>query len=95
MVNFFFLFHRQSHLFALVREGPLINTDVTAPGAMMALGLMYIRTNIDAVASLLDLPDTEVYMHTRLEKSKRVDITRERRSDNCLISLCINRPITM
>ena len=38
----------------------MVNTDVTAPGAMLALGLMYLRTNLAAVAALLDIPDTEV-----------------------------------
>ena len=44
--------------FLTTRTGEYTNTDVTAPAALMALGLMFIRTNNVAVASRLDLPDT-------------------------------------
>ena len=39
-------------------EGNLVNLDVTAPGATIALGLMYLRTNDAAVARAFAVPDT-------------------------------------
>ena len=39
-------------------EGENINTNVTAPGATLALGLMYLQTGNKSVASRLSLPDT-------------------------------------
>ena len=39
-------------------EGNLVNLDVTAPGATLALGLMYLRTNDAAVARAFAVPDT-------------------------------------
>jgi len=39
-------------------EGDLINTDVTAPGSTLALGLMYMKTGNQTIASALSLPDT-------------------------------------
>lgn len=41
-----------------IYEGNLINTDVTAPGATLALGLMYMKTGNQTVASVLALPQT-------------------------------------
>lgn len=42
----------------VVLEGNLINLDVTAPGATLALGLMYLKTNDAAVARSFAIPDT-------------------------------------
>jgi anaphase-promoting complex subunit 1 len=39
-------------------EGDTVNTDVTAPGATLALGLMYLKSGNHAVASSMALPDT-------------------------------------
>lgn len=39
-------------------DGYSINRDITAPGATLALGLMYIKSHNASVASLLELPDT-------------------------------------
>jgi len=41
-----------------IREGELGNVAVTAPGATLALGLMFMRTNNTAVAARLSTPDT-------------------------------------
>ena len=41
-----------------IYESNLINTSVTSPGATLALGLMYMKTNNKAVAESLNLPDT-------------------------------------
>ncbi|KAK9766803.1 Anaphase-promoting complex subunit 1 [Basidiobolus ranarum] len=38
-------------------ESAYINTDVTAPGATLALGLMYLRTHNQSVADKLKVPD--------------------------------------
>ena len=45
-----------------VREGEYINTDVTAPGAILALGLHFLQTNSAAAAARLYLPDTHVLL---------------------------------
>jgi len=42
-----------------IYEGEYINTDVTAPGATLALGLMYIRSGNKSVAARLNLPETQ------------------------------------
>ena len=39
-----------------IREGPLVNVDVTAAGATLALGLMFLRTNNASVAAQLRIP---------------------------------------
>lgn len=39
-------------------EGPMVNLDVTAPGATLALALMYLKTNDASVAARLAIPDT-------------------------------------
>jgi anaphase-promoting complex subunit 1 len=39
-------------------EGEMINTDITAPASILALGLMYMKTENQTVASALALPDT-------------------------------------
>uniref|UniRef100_A0A182PT72 Uncharacterized protein n=1 Tax=Anopheles epiroticus TaxID=199890 RepID=A0A182PT72_9DIPT len=41
-----------------IREGPTVNVDVTAPGASLALGLMYFATGNEPIARLLDPPNT-------------------------------------
>lgn len=43
-----------------VLENDMINTHVTSPAAIVALGLMYLKTNNAAVAARLALPDTLV-----------------------------------
>ena len=47
-----------------VREGEYLNTDLTAPGATLALGLYFIQTNSTAAAARLRLPDTGVLIDT-------------------------------
>jgi anaphase-promoting complex subunit 1 len=41
-----------------VYEGDSINTDVTAPGSTLALGLMYMKSGNRTIASTISLPDT-------------------------------------
>lgn len=41
-----------------VHEGESINTDVTAPGATLALGLIYMKSGNKTIASAISLPDT-------------------------------------
>jgi len=41
-----------------VYEGDSINIDVTAPGATLALGLMYMKSGNKTIASAIALPDT-------------------------------------
>lgn len=41
-----------------VREGDTVNIDVTAPGATLALGLMFFQTGNYSVASWMNPPDT-------------------------------------
>jgi anaphase-promoting complex subunit 1 len=43
---------------SVIFEGDSINTDVTAPGAVLALGLMYMKTGNQTIASAIALPDT-------------------------------------
>lgn len=43
---------------SLVLEGHSINTDVSAAGATLAFGLLYLQTNDHDAASRLDVPDT-------------------------------------
>ena len=45
-----------------IREGDLINVDVTSPGATLALGLMFLQSNNQSVASRLLIPDTHYLM---------------------------------
>ena len=49
-----------------VMEGNMINLDVTAPGATLALGLMFMRTGDEGVASHLRVPST----HFALEHAR-------------------------
>ncbi|XP_056022198.1 anaphase-promoting complex subunit 1-like [Ostrea edulis] len=42
-----------------IREGDNINVDVTSPGATLALGMLYFRTNNSAVIDWLRVPDTQ------------------------------------
>eukprot|EP00466_Bigelowiella_natans_P020153 jgi/Bigna1/69308/fgenesh1_pg.8_\ len=41
-----------------MKEGRMVNVDVTAPGAIAALGLMYMRSGNRAIANYLATPDT-------------------------------------
>jgi anaphase-promoting complex subunit 1 len=41
-----------------IYEGESINTDVTAPGATLALGLMYMKSGNRTIASSICIPDT-------------------------------------
>ncbi|KAI5082088.1 hypothetical protein GOP47_0001831 [Adiantum capillus-veneris] len=41
-----------------VMEGSNVNLDVTSPGATLALGLMFLKTNCEEVAARLSTPDT-------------------------------------
>lgn len=41
-----------------IHEGDSINTDVTSPGATLALGLIYMKSGNKTIASALALPDT-------------------------------------
>ena len=41
-----------------IYEGDSINTDVTAPGATLALGLIYMKSGNKTIASAVSLPDT-------------------------------------
>ncbi|KAL3687507.1 hypothetical protein R1sor_013816 [Riccia sorocarpa] len=41
-----------------VMEGSMVNLDVTAPGATLALALMFLKTNNKVVAARLAIPDT-------------------------------------
>ena len=42
-----------------VKEGDMINTDVTSPGATLAIGFMFLKRHNQAVAALLEVPDTQ------------------------------------
>ena len=42
-----------------IREGDYVNTDVTSPGATLALGMMFFRTNNKTVANWFVAPDTQ------------------------------------
>lgn len=41
-----------------VREGPFVNVDVTGPGALLALALIYLKSNNATVADRIRLPGT-------------------------------------
>jgi anaphase-promoting complex subunit 1 len=43
---------------SIVFEGRAINTDVTAPGASLALGLMFLKSGSRSIAAVLALPDS-------------------------------------
>ena len=43
---------------ARIHESDMLNRDITAPGSILALGLMYIKSGNVSVASILKLPDT-------------------------------------
>lgn len=45
-----------------IREGETVNIDVTAPGATLALGLMFFQTNNEAVANWMKPPDTKYFL---------------------------------
>lgn len=42
-----------------IREGSTVNLDVTAPGATLALGLMYLGSGNRAIADWMKPPDTQ------------------------------------
>lgn len=42
-----------------IKEGDSVNINVTGPGATVALGLMFMKTNNTSVAAWLDAPDTQ------------------------------------
>jgi len=42
-----------------IKEGDSVNVNVTGPGATLALGLMFMKTNNASVAAWLDAPDTQ------------------------------------
>ena len=42
-----------------IREGDYVNIDVTSPGATLALGMMFFRTNNKTVANWFVAPDTQ------------------------------------
>lgn len=46
-----------------VREGDTVNIDVTAPGATIALGLMFFKTGNEAVAHWMKPPDTKYLLN--------------------------------
>jgi len=41
-----------------ILEGSMVNVDLSAPGAMMALAMMYMKSNDETVAAYLDIPST-------------------------------------
>ncbi|ELT93542.1 hypothetical protein CAPTEDRAFT_175155 [Capitella teleta] len=45
-----------------IKEGDAVNVDVTAPGATLALGLMFFNTGNTAVAEWLIAPDTQILL---------------------------------
>jgi anaphase-promoting complex subunit 1 len=42
-----------------VLEGTSINVDITAPGAVLALALLYLKSRDRTVATRIDIPDTQ------------------------------------
>ena len=49
-----------------VIEGNVVNVDLSAPGAMLALGLMYLKTNDEDAAEHLCVPSTRYELdHTQ------------------------------
>lgn len=42
-----------------ILEGDVVNTHVTTPGAVVALGLMYLKTNDSNIAAKFDVPTTQ------------------------------------
>ncbi|XP_024523349.1 anaphase-promoting complex subunit 1 isoform X2 [Selaginella moellendorffii] len=51
-------FDDQNQTGGQVMEGSIVNLDVTAPGATLALALMFMKTNDHVVAARLAIPDT-------------------------------------
>ncbi|KAI8431904.1 hypothetical protein MSG28_004457 [Choristoneura fumiferana] len=49
---------KYKHSSYAIREGSNVNLDVTSPGATLALGLIYLRSNNEAIASWLAPPTT-------------------------------------
>jgi anaphase-promoting complex subunit 1 len=46
-----------------IREGTTVNIDITAPGATLALGLIYFRTGNEAIANWMKPPDTKYLLN--------------------------------
>ena len=42
-----------------IKEGDFVNTDVTSPGATLALGLVFFDTHNKSVVQWLENPDTQ------------------------------------
>lgn len=55
-----------------IYEGESINTDVTAPGATLALGLMYMRSGNKTIASTISLPDTHFLLGKQTIKNSGI-----------------------
>eukprot|EP00808_Paulinella_micropora_P025174 g71415.t1 len=49
---------RQTAESSRIREGEYVNLDLTAPGATLALGMMFMKSNNASVAARLRIPDT-------------------------------------
>ncbi|XP_015792112.1 anaphase-promoting complex subunit 1 [Tetranychus urticae] len=47
-----------------IREGDYVNSDVTSPGATLALGMMFFDTNNEAVAKWVTAPDTQYLLES-------------------------------
>ena len=45
-----------------IKEGSVVNVDITAPGATLALGLMYLKTMNAVVAEQLKVPGTHYFL---------------------------------
>merc|ERR1711965_1164369 len=46
-----------------IREGPLVNVDVTAAGATLALGLIFLKSNNASVAAQFRVPNSTYELH--------------------------------
>lgn len=47
-----------------IREGDCVNSDVTSPGATLALGMMFFSTNNEAIAKWVTAPDTQYLLES-------------------------------
>lgn len=47
-----------------IREGDCVNSDVTSPGATLALGMMFFNTNNEAIAKWVTAPDTQYLLES-------------------------------
>jgi anaphase-promoting complex subunit 1 len=41
-----------------IKEGDMVNVHITSPGAVIALALIHLKTNNEAIASKLTMPQT-------------------------------------